>query len=248
MFKMFRNKFFQLCISIFLMMIFSCSNSESKIIVTQTDNSLRNQMSYLDNNINWTQNLDNILKEDETQKEDDYENSTEFKNLLPHQQREYLRQKELEKENQKPKVPQGLQAVAFQDRLFYPKNEPPVEALYPEYKNFGSLDISLLSSEIKSLIQKFIDGINQNKFEVDCISPETRFLEPIFLEDFEQIEEIISFIIGKPIIIQNEFINEYQVPVRLTTDNGFYNTLFFLVNQNDAYFIEQVNYGSLISE
>ena len=66
--------------------------------------------------------------------------------------------KELEKENQKPKVPQGLQAVAFQDRLFYPKNEPPVEALYPEYKNFGSLDISLLSSEIKNLIQKFIAG------------------------------------------------------------------------------------------
>lgn len=205
-------------------------------------------MSYLDNNINWTQNLDNILKEDESSKEDDFENSEEFKNMLPQQQHAYLLKKQEEKEKLKPKVPQGLQIVPFQDRLFFPKNEPPVEVLYPEYQNFGSLDISLLEPEIKNIIQKFIDGINQNKFEIDCISPETRFLEPIFLEDFENIEEVTSFIIGKPIIIQNEFINEYQVPVRLITENGFYNALFFLINQHDVYFIEQVNYGSLISE
>ncbi len=232
----------------FSIFVFSCSNSQTSIIVTKTDDSLRNKMSYLNNNILWTENLDNILQKDESASEDDFENSEEFKNLLLHEQQEYLRKREEEKENRKPKLPKGLHEVDYQDRLFYPKNEPPVESLYPEFQNFGSLDISLLAPEIKSLIQKFIDGINQNKLEIDCISPETRFLEPIFLEDFALIEEITSFIIGKPVIIQNEFINEYQVPIRLVTENGFYNSLFFLVNMQDSFFIEQVNYGSLMSE
>ena len=35
---------------------------------------------------------------------------------------------------------------------------------------------------------------------------------------------------------------------RMFTENGFYDTLFFLVNLQDSFFIEQVNYGSLICE
>ncbi len=228
-------------------MIFSCSNSQNSIIVPKTDDSLRNKMAYLDNGILWTENLDSILYE-ESNPEDDYENSEEFKNLLPHEQREYIRKREEEKQKSKKVIPEGLHEVNFQDRLFYPKNEPPTESLFPELQNFGSLDISLLAPEAKSVIEKFIEGQNQDKLELDCISPETRFLEPIFIQDFALIENVESFIIGKPIIIQNEFLNEYQVPVRMITENGFYNTLFFLVNEQDTFFIEQVNYGSLISE
>lgn len=236
--------FYNLLFSFF---IFSCSNSENSIIVTQTDNSLRNQMSYLDYNINWTQNLDNILHENES-KEENFEDSDEFKRMLPHQQLEYRRQKEEEKKKNKRDFPEGLSEVLFQDRLFYPKNEPPVDILYPELKNFGSLDISLLDTKIKNLIQVFIDGINEKKLKVDCISPETRFLEPIFLEDFSHIGNVSSFLLGKPIIIQNEFLNEYQVPVRMFTENGYYNTLFFLVYLQDSYFIEQVSYSKLVEQ
>lgn len=236
--------FYNLLFSFF---IFSCSNSENSIIVTQTDNSLRNQMSYLDYNINWTQNLDNILHENES-KEENFEDSDEFKRLLPHEQREYIRKKEEEKEKNKRKIPEGLQEVAFHERLFYPKNHPPMEPLYPEIIDFGSLDLSLLAPEVKVVIDKFIQGMNEEKLEIDCISPETRFLEPIFLEDFSSIQNINSYIIGKPIIIQNEYLNEYQVPVRMKCENGYYDSLFFLVNLQDSFFIEQVNYGSFISE
>lgn len=244
---MFKNKFFALYISIFLLMIFSCSNDKNSLIVTKTDNSLRNKMAYLDNNIVWTDNLDNILHK-ESNPEDDYQNSPEFQNLLPHEQREYIQRKEEEKNKNKRVVPKGLTEVNFIDRLFYPKNEPSAENLFPEIVGFTSLDLSLLAPEAKNVIEKFIEGLNQDKLEIDCISPETRFLEPIFLQDFANIETLDSFIIGKPIIIQNEFVNEYQVPVRLITENGFYNSLFFLVNMKDRFYIEQVSYGSLICE
>ena len=245
---MFKNKFCILYILIFLLMIFSCSNGKNSIIVTKTDNSLRNKMAYLDNGIIWTENLDNILVDNQENAEDDYENSEEFKSLLPHQQMEYRRKKEEEQKKSKRAVPDGLTEVNFTDRLFYPKNQPPVNNLYPELINFGSLDTSLLAEEAKSVIEKFIEGQNQDKLEIDCISPDTRFLEPIFLQDFALIDNVDSFIVGKPIIIQNEFLNEYQVPVRMVTENGFYNTLFFLVNQQDKFYIEQVSYGSLICE
>jgi hypothetical protein len=229
-------------------MIFSCSNDKNSLIVTKTDNSLRNKMAYLDNDIVWTENLDNILVDNQENAEEDYENSEEFQRLLPHQQMEYRRKKEEELKKNKRVVPDGLSEINFTERLFYPKNEPPAKNLFPEFNDFGSIDISLLAPEAKVIIEKFIEGQNQDKLEIDCISPDTRFLEPIFLQDFYLIENVDSFIIGKPIIIQNEFLNEYQVPVRMITENGFYNTLFFLVNQQDKFFIEQVNYGSLICE
>ena len=229
-------------------MIFSCSNEKKALIVPKVDNSLRNKMTYLDNEILWTENLDNILVDSEEDAEDDYENSEEFQRLLPHQQMEYRRKKEEELKKNKRVIPEGLIEVNFTDRLFYPKNEPPANNLYPEIINFASLDLSLLAPEAKNLIEIFIEGQNQDKLVIDCISPDTRFLEPIFLQDFALIDNVDSFILGKPIIIQNEFVNEYQVPVRMITEKGFYNTLFFLVNQQDKFYIEQVNYGSLISE
>ena len=109
---MFKNKFFALYISIFLLMIFSCSNDKNSLIVTKTDNSLRNKMAYLDNNIVWTDNLDNILHK-ESNPEDDYQNSPEFQNLLPHEQREYIQRKEEEKQKKKGIVPKGLQENNF---------------------------------------------------------------------------------------------------------------------------------------
>ena len=245
---MFKNKFCILCISIFLLMIFSCSNGKNSLIVTKTDNSLRNKMAYLDNGIIWTENLDNILVDNQENAEDDYENSDEFKNLTAQEQRDYIRKRDEEKSKKKKVVPKGLQETNFVDRLFYPKNEPPTDNLFPEIVNFASLDLSLLAPEAKNVIEKFIDGQNQDKLEIDCISPDTRFLEPIFLQDFAMIETVDSFIIGKPLIIQNQYLNEYQVPVRMITENGFYDTLFFLVNLQDSFFIEQVNYGSLICE
>ena len=117
---MFRNKFFLLFISIFLLMIFSCSDSKGTLIVTKSDNSLRNKMAYLDNGILWTENLDNILV-DESNSEEDYENSEEFKNLLPHEQREYRQKKEEEKKKNKRVIPEGLNEVIFVNRLFIPK-------------------------------------------------------------------------------------------------------------------------------
>ena len=114
----------------------------------------------MDNNILWTQNLDNILKEEENA-EENYEDSEEFKRLLPHEQREYIRKKEEEKEKNKRKIPEGLQEVAFHERLFYPKNHPPMEPLYPEIIDFGSLDLSLLAPEVKVVIDKFIQGMNE---------------------------------------------------------------------------------------
>ena len=244
---MFKNKFLILYISIFLLVIFSCSNDKNSLIVTKTDISLRNKMAYLDNNIVWTENLDDILYQS-SNSEDDYLNSEEFQNLLPHEQREYIQKKEEEKQKKKGVVPKGLQETNFIDRIFFPKNEPTSENLFPEIVGFTSLDISLLAPEAKNLIQKFIEGQNQDKLEIDCIFPDTRFLEPIFLQDFANIENVDSFIIGKPIIIQNQYLNEYQVPVRMITEKGFYNSLFFLVNQNDKFYIEQVSYGSMICE
>ena len=244
---MFKNKFCLLLILVFLLTIFSCSDSNRSVIVTKTDDSLRNKMAYLDNNIIWTDNLDDILYNDPNS-EENYENSDEFKNLSAQEQREYIRKRDEEKAKKKKVVPKGLQETNFVDRLFYPKNEPPTENLFPEIVNFASLDLSLLAPEAKNVIEKFIDGQNQDKLEIDCISPDTRFLEPIFLQDFAIIETVDSFIIGKPLIIQNQYLNEYQVPVRMITENGFYDTLFFLVNLQDSFFIEQVNYGSLICE
>lgn len=244
---MFKNKFCLLYILVFLLTIFSCSDSNRSVIVTKTDDSLRNKMAYLDNNIIWTDNLDDILYDDPNS-EKNYENSDEFKNLSVQEQREYIRKRDEEKAKKKKVVPKGLQETNFVDRLFYPKNKPPTENLFPEIVNFASLDLSLLAPEAKNVIEKFIDGQNQDKLEIDCISPDTRFLEPIFLQDFAIIETVDSFIIGKPLIIQNQYLNEYQVPVRMFTENGFYDTLFFLVNLQDSFFIEQVNYGSLICE
>ena len=157
------KKFIFEIFSIFIFFIvFSCSDSKTAIIVTQSDNSLRNQMAHLDNNILWTQNLDNILKEEENA-EENYEDSEEFKRLLPHEQREYIRKKEEEKEKNKRKIPEGLQEVAFHERLFYPKNHPPMEPLYPEIIDFGSLDLSLLAPEVKVVIDKFIQVMNEEK-------------------------------------------------------------------------------------
>ena len=78
---------------------------------------------------------------------------------MPHEQREYIQRKEEEKQKKKGIVPKGLQENNFIDRLFYPKNEPSAENLFPEIVGFTSLDLSLLAPEAKNVIEKLNDPL-----------------------------------------------------------------------------------------
>lgn len=244
----FINKVLFLPVLFVILSFISCSNDTNSIITLKKDNTIKNEILYKDNSINWTTQLDTILKIETTT--EDKKNLFDPLESLPDEIKQHLTNKDkqnTEKTDEKA-FPRGLTELPFSDRLFYNKNQPESKEILPYLDGFTSLDTSSLIPEIINVIQKFINQANEKKISIDDISPDTRFLQPIYQKQIDSLEEITDVIFGKPFIEQNNYLNEYQVPVRLISPNGYYDDVFYMVNIDDKYYIEQIFFGSLISE
>ncbi|MGP1588025.1 MAG: hypothetical protein ACTTHG_06760 [Treponemataceae bacterium] len=237
------KKNFEIVFCFFLMFVFAgCSKKTNYKITPEVFPTLRNKIVYIDKNTDWTENIDKNLEEKTFQGDKNGEIGLEgIDQTVAGQDKKYLSS---EDDRLTIGVHNNLSELNIQERLFYQKNLPLEGEIYPEIEGFGSLDTGILESSVCDVIERFILGIDKKVPDETVIAQGSKFLLPVFTYDFQKIPKITKYLIGKPYIVQDEFMDEYQVPVRLYTKEGFIDSIFFMINQNNTYYVEQVYYGA----
>ena len=229
----------------FIFLIFSCGSKTDYRISVDENPSLRNKITYMDNKAKWTESLDTTLEEDKS--EADKVSSKELFSQIAFAQKKY---KEIEEADRKKAtvLPAGFSENSVLNRIFIPKNIEMPDSQFPEIKNFGSLDTREVDDKIFELVEKFVSSINKKELDMSCVSESSKFLKPVFEYDFALLGNVDSFIVGKPFVVKNESVNEYQLPVRLIIADSHCDTILFLVNKGGKYYIEQVYYRGFYDE
>jgi hypothetical protein len=113
--------------------------------------------------------------------------------------------------------------------------------IYPELPGFGSLNISNLNTEQRSIINRFCNAIiaanTQNASAVFKAS--TRFLLVILFEDIKT-TKFDRFLIGAPMIIDST----WQIPVRFFSGGSHLDMQVYLIYEA-GWFIDQIAYGDI---
>ncbi|MCR5698532.1 MAG: hypothetical protein K6G52_02695 [Treponemataceae bacterium] len=224
--------------SLFLL---GCQQKVDYRVNPETYASLKNKIVYRDNKLDWTESLDTTLVEEAPPADTSPKGIFEKLHFLQTQS------KKDDTENTRKKLPEGFSENSALNRVFIPKGTEPVE-IYPNLVGFGSLDVTGVDEQVFEVISVFIEGMNKKELAVSCIAEKARFLKPVFEYDFAYIPPVDSFIVGKPFIVKEETLDEYQIPVRLVTQENNIDTVFFLSVQNNKYYIEQVYYRGLFDE
>ena len=232
----------------FSLLLASCDNKTDYRLKNDEVPSLRNKIVYMDNKTDWTEPLDRTLETNE-KKETPKTPQEEILAQIALAQNKFKEREEKEKEKEKKAaLPAGFSESSVQNRLFIPKDSKLPELKYPELRNFASLDTRKVDPKISELVDKFVECMNKNELDVNCVAENSRFLKPVFEYDFSLLDSIESYIIGKPFIVKNESVDEYQLPVRLLTKETYIDAVFFLVSENNKYYIEQIYYRGFYDE
>lgn len=121
---------------------------------------------------------------------------------------------------------------------------PETEAVYPEYDDFGELNLS----DVPYSLVKFVDSfcresvcvaVDKRDIKPDILDSSYPFLEMVLEDELSSLHEVKSYLVAKP-----EFYDGvYQVPVRLFGNDKHTDILMFVNNINDTYQIDQVYFG-----
>ena len=231
-------------ILIFSFFLVSCGSKTDYKLKAESNPSLRNKITYMDKKTDWTESLDSDLEEEKT--EEEITKNDIFSQIALAQKK--FNEKEAEDKKKASVLPAGFSENSLVSRMFIPKNVQMSDSKYPSIKNFASLDTRQVDDKVFELVKKFVDCMNKKELDLTCVSESSKFLKPVFEYDFLLLDKIDSYIIGKPFIVKNENVDEYQLPVRLFTENAYYDTVFFLVQQNGKYFVEQIYYRGFYDE
>ena len=202
---------------------------------------LKNKITYRDKKLEWTEPLDTELVEEAEPVATSPKGFFEKITFLQKQA------KKDESDKNKKKLPDGFSENSLINRIFIPKDNEPV-GLYPNLVGFGSLDTTEIDERVFDVISTFVDSINNKQLSVSCIAEKARFLKPVFEYDFQFIPPVKSYIVGKPFIVKEETLDEFQIPVRLVTEENNIDTVFFFSLTDKKYYIEQVYYRGLFDE
>lgn len=231
-----------LLIVCFLLVIFSCSNSQEEfeqITYTDTIKAITDEKAF---STNWTEEIDPYILSKKNKKSTDNINPGLNPKGLSEEEAEaaskYVEEAKSGKNNKKKKsilLPEGL----FLSDKFYigPK-------VYPFIEGFASLDLSTIKEDEFKLLTDFLTSLKDKNLQESLILPSESYLSTILQYELETLPQITNWIIGSPHKGKiTDIVEIYEVPVRLFFDFGFMDILIDLALSEDKYFIEQVRLG-----
>lgn len=213
-------KYYLLLVTIILLLITSCSNANEEfyeISYTDTLKALTEERSV---DMDWTEEIDAYILEKGEEK---------FNN------NKFLRR---DKKNQKP-------SILLPEGLFLGINQKKEKPVYPEIKNFASLDLRKLTKNEYNVVETFLKNLMDHKVDKNVFLTDYNFQAKILEYEISDWKKIISWIIGAPykgeVQISNEETYMYvEVPVRIYFESSFIDMDINLVDENAKLFIEQI--------
>ena len=121
--------------------------------------------------------------------------------------------------------------------------------VYPEYKNFGSLDTSRLEYQLLNMLDEFFNKAafarkERRVVEAKYLDPSYPFLPYVMQPYFDNLPEVGDIIYGKPSFLDNCI----EIPARLTGDNKHIDLLIYVLKDKEVWYIEQVIFGEQVNE
>ena len=112
--------------------------------------------------------------------------------------------------------------------------------IYPVYSDFGSLDISSLPENILSIVENFSKAIISGEDADGFMVKSNLFNLAFFYEDMRGSGRLnfTDYLIGEPFGSGDE----YEVPVRLYSSSSKTDIRLFLVQENGAWKIDQIQF------
>ena len=125
----------------------------------------------------------------------------------------------------------------------------PARGVYPEYKDFGSLDVSGLEGRLLKMLDSFFEksaiaSPGNRYLDSDCLDPSYPFLPYVMQPYFDKLPSIRSVIYGKPAFLDNCI----EIPARLNGDKNHTDLLIYVLKDKEVWYIEQVIFGEQINE
>lgn len=142
---------------------------------------------------------------------------------------------------------------------------PESNAIYPAIDGFGSIDITMIPTSLKSMITDFcaellnisqagnssLKEVSQEQVSKDIysklashISSERRYMLSIYLQDTKTYPVASKFYLGSPFITGEK----YEVPVLFLSPQGSWIILLYAQLQEEEWKIEQIRYGDFVYE
>ena len=236
-----KNRFF-LALVVICLVFSSCSKKTDYKVHVQKYPTLKNKITYMDKTTKWTEELEKSEKTEQASSESTSSSSSQSLFSKMNNAKEKEKESETKKETQT-----SFSELANANRLFYPEEKK--AKLYPNLAGFTNLDTSKLDTKVFDLIAKVVECMNEKTFDTSIVAENYKFLKNVFIYDFKKLEKIESFIVGKPYAVEDT--GDLQIPVRLLSENIFYDTIFFISieGKNEKnYFLEQIYFRGAQNE
>ncbi len=121
---------------------------------------------------------------------------------------------------------------------------PETEAVYPEYGDFGELNLSGVPYSLVRFVDSFCREsicvpVDKRRIETDILDSTYPFLKMVLEDELFSLHEVKSYLVAKP-----EFYDGvYQVPVRLFGNDKHTDILLFVNNVKETFKIDQIYFG-----
>ena len=114
------------------------------------------------------------------------------------------------------------------------------QPVYPIAEGFTSLDTRMIPAAAYKLCENLIDGCKKRELNADFFVTEYGFLKIVYEYELKRLPVVKNGLIGKACIDKN---GTFEIPVRLTAENGFVYLSVFVrreSTQDDIFKIEQI--------
>ena len=125
----------------------------------------------------------------------------------------------------------------------------PLKGVYPEYKDFGSLDVSALEGKLLKMLDSFFEksaiaAPGRRTVDAECLDPSYPFLSYVMQPYFDKLPAVRYVLYGKPSFLEGCI----EIPARLEGDKNHTDLLIYVLKDKEVWYIEQVIFGELINE
>lgn len=132
--------------------------------------------------------------------------------------------------------------VKISSDLFIQKENAPI---FPELKDFGSLDLSSLHFTTKTEITKLLNKIKEENITKSDFLLGYQHEKILFDYEFSKHSKITGYFLGSP-LEQSE--NHIFIPVQFLFEDGKLNSKIYLEKKDNTFKIKQIVFGEFISD
>ena len=139
---------------------------------------------------------------------------------------------------------------------------PVKKDIYPEYKDFGVLDLSSVPEGVFHTADKFLNNAavppkNERNIETALICSDYPFLQMVLTAVLEPLPPVVRWLYAKPqfipdtvdgAVLLHDSGGVWQLPARLFSKNCYTDMVLFVRDSGSSYTIEQIYCGEQIYE